>query len=414
MPTVPSNCAIRFHLTDGALESTPLILCAMEARAHVACGPDDVVLRTTAHTNLPALRQELDLLEELGLGTRRENVILLDSDHPPFVLSGGKLGQNDLAGWQVEPFTNVLHAKNGEPPMACYLREFGFELFGTPPDVARLVNDKGEFLANAHHPDCNIPRGWSLRRDDVADKLEVLSHLAPDALFCLKPAFGASGLGHQFGLRHSRDLAPIYDGYENWVLQEMVPKSFDASVQFVLKGGKIAGDLVVTGQHVDEHGHHLGNYSLNGNVPAWVIEEAKMRVRYLIETFYTHLGDGTGSVDLVVWLGGYGIRHQVYLVELNWRWTAPRYALAAIDRLRPTLGWDEFHWDMRGFRIPRGMHLFEIYARCRPDHPAVRFIPFCFLPEHEFCYGLTVALTPELLATAVTFVRERQVQLLEI
>ena len=405
----PADALIRFHLTDGALEDTPPILCGMEARAHMACnGDDDIVLRTEAHTDIDATMQEIEVLQSLGLGTPAENVWILRGDGRIVDLTGAAVQHSDLRGREVQPFTSVSH-NDLLPELA---ERFGFKIKGSSEEEARRANDKGLFMDHSNHPDTNIPRGWSLHRDKVAEKLAGMAKLAPLQMFWVKPQFGASGIGHQSRLRNPKDLNELYPGYDQWVLQEMVPKSFDASVQFAVVGGELYGELEVLGQHIDKHGHHCGNYSLNGNVPGWVIQEARHRVEYLIRTHYAHLQYGVGSVDLIVWLGGYGVARQVYLIELNWRWTAPRYVMQAIKRLRPTLGWNEVHWDMKSFWVPDGLPLGTICGDLTDSlHGGVKFIPFCFMPKHNFCYGLLLAPRPELLAMNVAFLRGAQAEL---
>lgn len=360
------------------------ILPRLETRVLPVALPGERVVLTFG--NRPP--QELSLLNRLGFGCREEDLVFVNSELPdgtPRLFADGTI---------ISPFTSASTMTHN---LATH--EPGCSFHGCCLDIAVRANRKAT-LQDLASDKISVPEGRFVptsgaTRDAITDLLTRY----PVVVY--KPDHSASGIG-QVRFDRSSDLfhAALDDLYYPGVVQEFVRKTCDLSVQFeiMVNSGYAIGNgppvqmilRELTGQIVSHEGDYLGGF-----YPAQIPQILEERIRSMARAVVGQLVNlgyrGPGSIDFLVNEDS----GEIWVSDVNARVAAPWYALQMIRRrlYRP------LPFIMRSFRIPVGMpisafeelfhkHLFSWVNK-------EGFVPFAFLPEVGFCYGVVFAEDPE-------------------
>jgi len=198
---------------------------------------------------------------------------------------------------------------------------------------------------------------------------------------CVKPSEAAMGEGHQGNISGPDDLEPLDPRFQDWVVQEQLVKDSEGSVQFVMKDGRVVESILTL--KIDTMGHP--RHDLWTDAPVHIETISCNMAVLLLEQFYAFMEHGCGSVDFLV------SHNRVYLTGVSFRNTLPRYAIDVLHRLFGSV----MPFEVSTFAVPRNMpgealtqHFDQILFAKGQNFG---FIPFCFLPQHGVCHGLTFA-----------------------
>ncbi len=275
--------------------------------------------------------------------------------------------------------------------------------------------DGDKFVVNGNPVEkALVPDGGYAEKERLFDLLQFLFQQFPHNHYRVKPDDSASCIGHMTVGRDvtRKDLERLESG--TYVVQKAMAQGFkEVSVPFFIDPDSGNGQTIaICGQHiVTRHGQDdfAGNYSLQrqklaGELRQKILMAARFHIQQQVELGYF----GWGSVD-------FGVNFEtgeVCAFEVNDRITATYYPIMASwlmfeGQMRP--------FDNQSFEFQAGMS-FEVMLKrfegllLRQGHDT-GFVPYCYLEELGFCYGLCVAPDYSALETLTSEVRGRQLAL---
>ncbi|MFH1405478.1 MAG: hypothetical protein ABIH21_05315 [Patescibacteria group bacterium] len=373
---------VLFHLTSGLFVGVKDPQCGLQQRALIAAELDDIVLFGQRGVARQPILDEIKWLNRMGLGPTDTNVYMLSSDDVRAITTNAPLSYSHARRLLGKRPVDVYAEVSFDRMLYEHAKRHGFRINGHSPEDSARANSKAYFQKCATDPALNIPDGMVVKRDEVPTALVQM--LETCECVYLKPTDAATGQGHQPFLKSVDDLEPVDERFEDWVLQECLDKRADLSMQFTMKNGGVI-EVHYTTQTINTSGHHTGNGSAI-NLKKEVALEILHQGTKLLGDYYGFMKDGSGSIDVVLDRNG-----TVWLVEVNFRKTSPVYVIDLFKRLYGKV----IYFDMQGFSVPNnitGNELCTHFARVLYEQGAKQgFIPFCFLPQHNFCYGVVFA-----------------------
>lgn len=363
---------VYYHETADVCDGLPALLRRFPLRALLVAQPGERVVLPDGH-----VPTELPLLRRLGFGPREEDLI--------FVRDDGSVSSGDTAleGATVLPFSGTTSRARS------FARKHGATFHAPTREACSYANSKVVFqkIANAarHHGVGHIaPAGT------VLEGPEAFGKAARDRIDAFVSTYGKAvvkGANSASGLQQVTVSAPgeySLDGMpDDLVVQEWVRHQWSPSMQCVVHPDGNIDILSVTEQLLDGV-HHVGN-----RCPADILPSDFIKMNG-IATVLGHALAGLGF-----W-GVCGIdflldeeRNVLLANEVNARIPAPWYPWQASRRRFGS--WLPFR--MKSIRVASGTSIDDI-ARAAgsllfvPDRRE-GFVPFCFVPEHGFVYGVT-------------------------
>ncbi len=363
---------VYYHETADVCDGLPALLHRFPLRALLVAQPGDRVV-------LPDGRfpSELTLLNRLGFGPREEDLIFVRED------GSVSSGDTDLEGAIILPFSGTTTRARA------FARRRGATFHAPTREACAYANSKVVFqkIANAarHHgfgviaPDGVVLEGACARGDAARKRIDEFVAALGKAV--VKGANSASGLQQ---VTVSKPGEYSLDGMpDDLVVQEWVRHGSSPSLQCVVSPNGSIDVLSVTEQILDGV-HHVGN-----RYPADVLPSDFVAMRG-IATVLGHALAGLGF-----W-GVCGIdflldeeRNVLLANEVNARIPAPWYPWQATRRRFGA----PLPFRMKSMRLASGTTVDDIVRAAgnllfAPDRRE-GFVPFCFVPEHGFVYGVT-------------------------
>ncbi|HTK05327.1 MAG TPA: hypothetical protein VL500_07095, partial [Candidatus Eisenbacteria bacterium] len=320
---------------------------------------------------------ELPLLNRLGFGPRPEDLIFAREDGS--IASGDR----DLEGAQVLPFSgSTKRARSFAERHGAQFHAPGLDVCldaNSKATFQEIVNDLGED-GDQVGPAGQVPR-WT-RTERVA-----IAYAWKYGKSVVKGVHSASGLQQAV---FEPNVTPSLEGMpRSVVVQQWVEHDYSPSLQcFIAPDGSIK-QLSTTVQILDGN-HHIGNRCPSG-LPDWVLEGMQWRVDSIGGELSARGFWGICGIDFLV----HEANGTVLANEVNARIPAPWYPWNASRRL---LG-DPLAFRMKSVALRGGTTIDDIERAVRPllfdRSRRTGFVPFCFVPEHGFVYGVTFAASPQ-------------------
>lgn len=384
------------HITQDAIHHTPAskrLLGQFPLRALLCASDDEYVI--LPDMDMP--HEELAMMDRLDIGPHPDLVCthLFSAPHLElFPFSGTSSQFRKLA------------------------ERFGYQVHAPHQEICWRANDKGELqTVCGGMPGARLPYGCVCRPYSVDAGVHMI-HFMRSAPVRVKATLAAGGYQQcvvLMGETYDCDL-PRRRGSTRFVLQEEMSHDFVASLEFYIRPNGTYEILVPTLQYIHNEKTHFGNYysELLGTdrhvFSRDILDQLIDSTRVIINQFLIPLGFyGYATTDAVI----NSDAKQVYIVEVNARVSASFYPIKAWktwyqERVSP--------FDMQSFVIPQGMPgsvLMEHFEGLLFDRSEqIGFIPFCFLPQQGFCYGVTFAPTNDELVMLSKEVDARKASLL--
>jgi len=360
------------HVTRDVLDGTPGILGLFDERALLSARRNDIVI-LLGRTKAPTVSL---LLCELGIGPDPKNI--------RFSLRG-------LEGRKIHPFSGTSKF------LMLEAKKHGCCVLSPGLDTAWRSNDKGVLQVCAGAKKLPVPAGCVVKRGKL--KETVARMLQEGHPLRIKGTRSASGLAQVSVFPEGDFPEYILSEAHEFVVQRLVfsgvrrEELLDVSVQLEVSEGEKTHPkaLFLFGQHIDDAGHHEGNYLMRDGI---LSPKTAKKIRESAEDIAGHIRHATGyfgpaSIDFLV----HRSTGEFYALDPNFRVVAPWYPVQAM------LGWwgKVLPFDMWSFKVPRGVtlktikNIFGGMLLNVGQGDKTGFVPFCLLPEHEFCYGLAVA-----------------------
>lgn len=377
-----------YHETRDVCEGLPDLLGRFPLRALLVARPGEKVI-------LPAgpFPTELPLLNRLGFGPRPEDLVFIRQD--------GSIadGDVDLEGVEMLPFSGATKRARD------FAKLHGAAFHAPPLGTCLDANSKVTFqrIVQTHAdergalgPFGEVPRPARLKEVAVAFARKYGKAV-------VKGAHSASGLQQ---VVVEPDVTPSFEGLpSDVVVQEWVPHDYSPSLQCIIERDGSVRQLSTTVQILDGN-HHIGNCCPSG-LPDWVLEGMQWRADVIGRRLSLMGFWGICGIDFLVSEQA----ETVLANEVNARIPAPWYPWNASRRL---LG-EPAAFRMKSVKLAAGVAIGDIEHTAQPllFDRATRtgFVPFCFVPEHGFVYGVTYAPDIARLDALVTDVDARLAEL---
>jgi hypothetical protein len=358
---------VYYHETFDVCEGLPTLLHRFPLRALIVARPGERVVLPDGH--VPA---ELALLNRLGFGPREEDLVFVREDGS--VLSG----DNDLENAVVLPFSGTTQRAR------TFAAKHGATFHSPDREACLMANSKAVFqeIGNAARRfDLGViaPRGVVMSRESAVRAANTLARELGKAV--IKGAHSASGL-QQAVVSHGDD--PSLEGFpDEVVIQEWVPHVSSPSLQCVVMQNGDIDILSVTDQILDGI-HHVGNRYPADILPSTFMEMGS--ISRIIGNALAGLGFwGVCGIDFLLDED----RNVVVANEVNARIPAPWYPWQATRRRYG----EPLPFRMKSIRLRAGTSIEDVaYAAGNLLFDGNRregFVPFCYVPEHSFVYGVT-------------------------
>ncbi len=337
-----------------------------------------------------AMPVELPLLRRLGFGPDDSDLLFVAED-----LNGAAL-------LPIDPHATIYPFTATSPLSHALHRAARCRFHGCRQRVAIKANLKST-LQRWYDECIPVPEGSAVS-DGEQTKFMIADLLTRHTSVVFKPDFSASGIGHRTFWRGepldetSLEQTLMLPG----IVQARVEKDMDVSVQFRVDPVTADADgphegpsihiLEITGQYVSEHGEYQGGFFPVSGLSSALTDHIKMAVWKAVSRLVHAEGYwGPGSVDVLV-----NTRtNRFWLVDVNARVSAMWYPLQMIHRRLGRV----LPFSMRSFQIPVGLpigvleEVFHDYFFSFDKNEG--FVPFAFLPEVGFCYGVVFAEDPD-------------------
>lgn len=364
---------VYYHETADVCDGLPALLHRFPLRALLVAQPGDRVVIPDGFGS-PA---ELPLLNRLGFGPHPNDLIYVRDD------GNVVCGDRGLEGTVVLPFSGTTFRARA------FAKKHGATFHAPTQEACAYANSKVVFqkIANAawHHGIGRIAPAGA-----VLEGPEAVGTAARDAVDAFVSVFGKAvvkGANSASGLQQVTVSAPgeySLDGMpDDLVIQEWVRHESSPSLQCLVHPDGGIDVLSITEQLLDGV-HHVGN-----RFPADILPSDFITMRGIARIL------GHALAGLGFW-GVCGIdylldenRHVVLANEVNARIPAPWYPWQATRRRfgKP------LPFRMKSMRVALGTSIDDI-ANAADDllfdkEKREGFVPFCFVPEHGFVYGVT-------------------------
>lgn len=360
------------HETRDVCDGLPDLLGRFPLRALLVARPGERVVLPAGHEPT-----ELPLLNRLGFGPRAEDLIFVRDDG---TIAGG---DRDLEDALLLPFSGATKRARA------FAERHGARFHAPAFDACVDANSKGTFQEIVNEladdgGDLVGPVGQAPRPTRVEAVATAFAWKYGKAI--IKGVHSASGLQQ---VVVEKGASPSLEGLPRLVVvQQWVEHDYSPSLQCLIGADGSVRQLSTTVQILDGL-HHIGNRCPSG-LPDWVLDGMRWRA------------DGIGG-ELAA-RGFWGICGIDFLVreedrtvlanEVNARIPAPWYPWNASRRL---LG-EPLAFRMKSAALAPGASIGDVEKAMRPllfdRGRRAGFVPFCFVPEHGFVYGVTYAPTP--------------------
>lgn len=364
---------VYYHETFDVCDGLPDLLHRFPLRALLVARPGERVV--LGYGNGPPA--ELPLLNRLGFGPRPEDLI--------FVNQHGDVidGDNDIEGAIVLPFSGTTRRARR------FAERHGAAFQAPSRDVCMNANSKGYFQMIVNDEDASYrrkapqdrlgPGGKLMEREVLVLSLDLTGRHPVKMI--AKGDHSASGL-QQVVIEPG--ATPDLSGLpEQLVLQEWVEHDYSPSLQCVIHKDRSVRQLSTTVQILDGN-KHVGNVCPSG-LPDGVVAQMRAKgdvvCRRLAEAGFW----GICGVDFLVRESD----GTVLANEVNARIPAPWYPWNASCR---RFG-EPLPFRMKSVALRDGATIDDVEdavgARLFDPRTRSGFVPFCFVPEHGFVYGVT-------------------------
>lgn len=367
---------VYYHETFDVCDGLPDLLHRFALRALLVARPGERVVLPYGF-GPPA---ELGLLNRCGFGPRPEDLIYVGPD--------GAIvdGDCDLEGAEILPFSGTTRRARRFAEM------HGAAFHAPPQELCLEANSKAEFQRIVN--DARGDAGWEVgplgRVEDLASAAaEVRRFVAAHGKCIVKGVHSASGLQQAVV---APGETPDLDGMpDEVVIQEWIPHDYSPSLQCMIGRDGSVRELSTTIQILDGN-HHVGNVCPSGLPPA-VVASMSVGGRYICKALAGMGYWGICGVDFLVRESD----RTVLANEVNARIPAPWYPWNASRRRYGA----PLPFRMKSVRLRPGTSAADVERAACPllFDPGRRsgFVPFCFVPEHGFVYGVTYAPSPDVL-----------------
>lgn len=385
-----SKKRVYYHETVDVCDGLPDLLHRFPLRALLVAKPGERVVLPEG--SVPA---ELPLLNHLGFGPRPEDIVYA---RPDGTIAAG---DNNLEGAEVLPFSGTTQRAR------LFAEKNGCAFDAPDRDTCLAANSKATFqeilaLSGFDEPVLG-PDGFVTTRDDAERGVKNFFAETACEKVVIKGVHSASGLQQKVVARG--EPVSVADLPQDLVVQEFVEHDYSASV-LVRTDLVFSSTVLAASAQILDGNHHIGNlYPLPQNDGRLL--ESLGAIGRLLGDEIADLGYwGFLGVDFLVKVRENGV-HEALANEVNARIPAPWYPWNASRRRlgRP------LPFRMKSLKLRPGATIDDIERVMAGllfnPHRQQGFVPFCFVPEHDFVYGVTFAPSPFLLDAEIKVVDDR-------